>query len=135
MKTQPVFIESNRSMIGRKSHLIINATLAFLLFCCAEKEEYVVTRKDLVRAVYASGEVLPLNFYEVTSKIPGIIDSIYVSVGQEVNAGDTLLKIQTQVNQLNLQTAKSLYEQARKNASKSSDRLVILEQKIVAAYA
>ncbi|HEX8040711.1 MAG TPA: efflux RND transporter periplasmic adaptor subunit, partial [Chryseosolibacter sp.] len=102
---------------------------------CAGREEYVVTRKDLVRAVYASGEVLPVHFYEVTSKIPGIVDSIYVSVGQKVNAGDALLEIQTQVNQLNLITAKALFEQAKQNASEHSDRLTTLEQKIEAAYA
>lgn len=109
--------------------------IALLLYSCTGKEEYVVHRKDLVQAVYASGEVLPVNFYEVTSKIPGIVDSIYVSVGQRVNAGDVLLKIETEVNQLNLQTAKNLYELAKKNASEHSDRQAGLEQKVDAAFA
>lgn len=77
-----------------KSHELIKPMIALLLYSCTGKEEYVVHRKDLVQAVYASGEVLPVNFYEVTSKIPGIVDSIYVSVGQRVNAGDVLLKIE-----------------------------------------
>lgn len=135
MKSEPVFTEHNRSGIGWKSRLVITPMIVLLLLSCARREEYVVTRKDLVWAVYASGEVLPMHFYEVTSKIPGIVDSIYVSVGQNVKAGDALLEIQTQVNQLNLQTAKALFEQAKQNASEHSDRLTMLEQKIDAAYA
>lgn len=81
---------------------------AFLLFSCKEREEHIIRRKDLVQAVYASGEVLPVGFYEVTSKIPGIVDTIFVSVGQTVKAGDALLRIQSQANRLNLQTAKNL---------------------------
>ena len=109
--------------------------MTLLLFSCAGRVEYVVQRKDLVQAVYASGEVLPVNYYEVTSKIPGIVDFIYVSVGQKVNAGDTLLRIQSQANDLNLQTAKNLYELAKKNALGDSDRLTSLRQKVDAAYA
>lgn len=88
--------------------------IALLHFACAKRDEYVVQRKDLVQAVYASGEVLPVDFYEVTSKLPGIVDSIYVSVGQKVDAGDPLLKMQSQTNQLNLQTARNHYEMAKK---------------------
>lgn len=109
--------------------------IALLHFACAKRDEYVVQRKDLVQAVYASGEVLPVDFYEVTSKLPGIVDSIYVSVGQKVDAGDPLLKMQSQTNQLNLQTARNHYEMAKKNASDVSDRLASLEQRIDAAYA
>jgi multidrug efflux pump subunit AcrA (membrane-fusion protein) len=109
--------------------------IAVLLSTCAKREEYVVQRKDLVQAVYASGEVLPVDFYEVTSKLPGIVDSIYVSVGQRVDAGALLLKMQSQTNRLNLQTARNFYELAKKNASDGSDRLASLEQKIDAAYA
>lgn len=135
MNTARVFIENKKWWSIKAIKVVIHLVFSLLLFCCAGRDEYVVTRKDLVRAVYASGEVLPVNFYEVTSKIPGIVDSIYVSVGQKVNAGDILLKIQTEVNQLNLQTAKNLYEQAERNASKFSERLIALEQKVDVTFA
>ncbi len=117
-----------------KSLDILIPILVLLLFSCTRKEEHMVQRKDLVQAVYASGEVLPVDFYQVTSKIPGIVDSIYVSVGQRVAAGDALLKIQNQTNQLNLQTAQNLYELAKTKASDRSDLLAGLEQKVLAAY-
>jgi HlyD family secretion protein len=117
-----------------KIPVVVGIMMASLLFSCESEKAYLVQRKDLVQAVYASGEVLPVDFYEVTSKIPGIVDSIYVSVGQRVKAGDALLKIKSQSNELNLQTAKNLYELAKKNASKNSDLLIGLEQQMDAAY-
>jgi multidrug efflux pump subunit AcrA (membrane-fusion protein) len=69
--------------------------LACLLIACTRPEEYVVQRKDLVQGVYAAGEVVPVNFYGISSKIAGIVDSIYVAAGEEVAAGDTLLRVQT----------------------------------------
>lgn len=117
-----------------RSPAVWTLIIASLLFSCESEEAYVVQRKDLVQAVYASGEVLPVDFYEVTSKMPGIVDSIYVSVGQKVDAGDALLKIQSETDQLNLQTVKNRYELAKKNASKASELLAGLEQKAEAAY-
>lgn len=113
----------------------LSLIIASLLLACTSPEEYVVQRKDLVQAVYASGEVLPVNRYGVTSKTSGIVDSIYVAVGQEVSAGDTLLKIQSPTSRLYLQTAENLYELARKNAQENSDHLTGLTQKVAATYA
>jgi HlyD family secretion protein len=123
-----------RTLWSLKIPAVVGIMMASLLFSCESEKAYLVQRKDLVQAVYASGEVLPVDFYEVTSKIPGIVDSIYVSVGQRVKAGDALLKIKSQSNELNLQTAKNLYELAKKNASKNSDLLIGLEQQMDAAY-
>jgi multidrug efflux pump subunit AcrA (membrane-fusion protein) len=75
-----------------------------------------------------------VNYYQVNSKIPGIVDSIYVTAGQNVNPGSPLLKIQSQTNQLSLQTAENLYKLARTNAAEGSDLLITLEQKIKTAY-
>jgi multidrug efflux pump subunit AcrA (membrane-fusion protein) len=118
-----------------KSHLLISPVIAWLLFSCSSPEAYVVQRKDLVQAVYASGEVRPVDFYEVTSKTAGIVDSIYVAVGQTVAAGDPLLKIQSPTSRLNLQTAANLYELARNNAQEHSDRLSRLSRQVATAYA
>jgi multidrug efflux pump subunit AcrA (membrane-fusion protein) len=70
-----------RMLWSLKIPAVVGIMMASLLFSCESEKAYLVQRKDLVQAVYASGEVLPVDFYEVTSKIPGIVDSIYVSVG------------------------------------------------------
>jgi HlyD family secretion protein len=133
-KFGPIEYAIIRTLWSLKIPAVVGIMMASLLFSCESEKAYLVQRKDLVQAVYASGEVLPVDFYEVTSKIPGIVDSIYVSVGQRVKAGDALLKIKSQSNELNLQTAKNLYELAKKNASKNSDLLIGLEQQMDAAY-
>ncbi|HKK79892.1 MAG TPA: biotin/lipoyl-binding protein, partial [Phaeodactylibacter sp.] len=108
--------------------------LPFFFASCSEEEGYTVQRKKLVQAVYSSGEVLPAGYYEATSKIPGIVDTVYVRVGQEVKAGTPLLRLQSQAERLNVQTAKNLYALARENAAEDAELLSSLQQKVETAY-
>lgn len=41
---------------------------------CSEREEARVETKDLVQGVYASGQVLPENYYRVNSKVSRMFD-------------------------------------------------------------
>lgn len=97
---------------------------------CSEQEQVQVKKTDLVQGVYASGNVMPIGHYEITSKVSGIVDEILISVGQEVEAGTPLVKLQNQPNESNLQIAKNQLELARKNAQSDSDLLKQLLQQV-----
>ncbi|HKK25362.1 MAG TPA: efflux RND transporter periplasmic adaptor subunit [Gracilimonas sp.] len=103
---------------------------ALAAFGCSEREHVKVEKKDLVQGVYASGNVMPVGHYEVTSKVAGIVDEIMVSVGQEIEAGTPLVKLQNQPNESNLRIARNQLELARKNAEPGSDILDQLSQQV-----
>ncbi|MFN1834633.1 efflux RND transporter periplasmic adaptor subunit [Balneola sp. MJW-20] len=98
------------------------------LAACSESEQVTVRKMDLVQGVYASGNIKPAGYYQVNSKVPGILDEIMVSVGQEVEAGTPLLKLQNEPNEMNLQIAKNQYDLALKNSLPDSDLLQQLQQ-------
>lgn len=97
---------------------------------CSEQERIQVKKMDLVQGVYASGNVMPVDHYEITSKVSGIVDEILVNVGQEVEVGTPLVKLQNQPNESNLQIAKNQLELAGKNAQPDSDLLTQLSQQV-----
>lgn len=105
---------------------LILMILAFV--SCSEKEQVQVKKMDLVQGVYASGNIMPVGHYEVTSKVSGVVDEILVNVGQEVDTGMPLVKLQNQPNELNLEIAGNQLELARKNAQPNSDLLKQLSQ-------
>ncbi|MDZ7808470.1 MAG: efflux RND transporter periplasmic adaptor subunit [Gracilimonas sp.] len=109
-------------------HLLILMILTVI--GCSEQESVQVKQMDLVQGVYASGNVMPVGHYEVTSKVSGIVDMIMVNVGQEVVVGTPLVKLQNQPNESNLQIARNQLELARKNAQPDSDLLKQLSQQV-----
>ncbi|MFP8490004.1 efflux RND transporter periplasmic adaptor subunit [Gracilimonas sp. Q87] len=104
--------------------------LVLLSIGCSEREQVQVKKMDLVQGVYASGNVMPIGHYEVTSKVSGIIDEILVSVGQEVDVGTPLVKLQNQPNESNLHIARNQLKLARENAQPDSDLLKQLSQQV-----
>lgn len=52
-----------------------------------------VERGDLVRSVVATGRIEPISKVEVKSKANGIIERLYVDVGDRVRAGQTLAEL------------------------------------------
>src|SRR6056297_2661531 len=73
---------------------------------CSDREQVRVERKNLVQGVCASGNVMPVGHYQVTSKVSGIIDDILVSVGQNVEIGTPLIKLEKQV-----QSSRAVFKQ------------------------
>lgn len=104
--------------------------LVIAAVACSDRERVQVERKTLVQGVYASGNVMPVGHYRVTGKVSGIIDEILVSVGQEVEIGTPLVKLQNQPNEANLQIAKNQFELARKNVAPDSDLLIQLQKQV-----
>lgn len=104
--------------------------LILITIGCSEREQVQVKKMDLVQGVYASGNVVPVGHYEVTSKVSGIVDEVLVSVGQEVTTGTPLVKLQNEPSDANLRIARNQLELARKNAAPDSDLLKQLRQQL-----
>lgn len=104
--------------------------MIFTSIACSEQEQVQVKKMDLVQGVYASGNVMPVGYYKVTGKVSGVVDKILVSVGDKVEVGSPLVKLQNQPNESNLQIAENQLELARKNAQPDSDFLTQLSQQV-----
>jgi multidrug efflux pump subunit AcrA (membrane-fusion protein) len=102
---------------------------------CSDREEARVETKNLVQGVYASGQVLPENYYRVNSKVSGVLEEILVEVGREVEIGTPLVRIQNEPSERSLEIAENQLELARKNAAPDSDILNRLREQIEKAYA
>lgn len=102
---------------------------------CSDREEARVETKDLVQGVYASGQVLPENYYRLNSKVSGVVEELLVEVGLEVEAGTPLVRIQNEPSERNLDIAENQLELARKNAAPDSDLLNRLREQVEKAYA
>jgi HlyD family secretion protein len=104
--------------------------MIFTSFACSKQEQVQVKQMDLVQGVYASGNVMPPGHYEITGKVSGIIDRILVNVGQDVEIGTPLVKLQNQPNESNLQISRNQLELARRNAQPDSDLMRQLSQQV-----
>jgi multidrug efflux pump subunit AcrA (membrane-fusion protein) len=110
--------------------LTILLLMVFTAIGCSDREQVQVERMNLVQGVYASGNVMPVEYYEVTSKVSGFVDSILVSVGDQVKIGTPLVKLQNQPNESSLQIAKNQLELAQQNAASDSDLMKQLTQQV-----
>lgn len=112
------------------SLLILSLLLITGTSACSDQDKVKVQRMDLVQGVYASGNIQPVGFYEVKTKVSGVLDEIFVEIGQAVEAGTPLLKISNRPSEMNLQIAKNQYELALKNAATDSDLLSELKRQV-----
>jgi HlyD family secretion protein len=66
-----------------------------------------VTRQNLLSPVTTSGKVEPIQEYQAHAPAPGIVEKIYVNVGEKVKAGDLLIKMSDSDAVSRMATAKS----------------------------
>ena len=109
MQTKSKYIlkeERLKMAISRKAKIIIGATAAVLLvgiiiasvFATRKDTPEVTvvkveTKRELRSNVTASGEVRPIQFINLTSEVQGRIQDIYVKEGDQVTAGQLLVKL------------------------------------------
>src|SRR5436853_1040468 len=64
----------------------------------------VVEKRALIESkVTASGEIRPVNFYNLTAEVPGRVEQIYISEGDTVKKGQPLVRVDA--TQFSMQTA------------------------------
>ena len=92
--------------LSRKKKIIIGvvvgvvlATVVIISVLASRKEEPEVvtvkleTRQELKQTVTASGEIRPIRYIKLTSEVPGRIEEIYVTAGDQVTKGKPLVRI------------------------------------------
>jgi multidrug efflux pump subunit AcrA (membrane-fusion protein) len=73
--------------------IIVIAIFGFLLFKNGEYSTYEVQRKDFVQVTEVSGKVIPAEEIDLSFEVSGKISTFNVKVGDEVKAGDLLVKL------------------------------------------
>lgn len=86
-----------------------NKILFFILislFACKSKVEKITpTVSSITESIYASGIIKSKNQYQAFATVNGIIDSLYVSEGDVVKKGSTILTISNETQRLNKENA------------------------------
>lgn len=101
--------------------------------CKKGKESIFPDERPITQAVYASGKIFPINFYKVSSKIPGYIRQFHVNIGDTVKPGDQLVSIKNEVSEISVNTSRNIYEMAVENASEQGPLLTGLKQDYLSA--
>jgi HlyD family secretion protein len=139
--------------VSRKKKIIIGvvvvAVLAIVVIVsvvASRKEEpEVITiklqvRPELRQTVTASGEVRPIRYIKLTSEVPGRIEEIYVTAGDQVTQGKPLVRIdptQLQSSQeaqwAATQASINDVQNARNAVTAAQQSLIIAESSVAAA--
>ncbi|MBE0461135.1 MAG: efflux RND transporter periplasmic adaptor subunit [Candidatus Aminicenantes bacterium] len=99
-------IEKKKQLKKRKKIILISAIAIFIIIIVffnlkAQREKAIkvtvekVKKQDLTSIISASGEVKPKKNVNISAHIPGRIVKIGVEEGQQVEAGDFLLKLES----------------------------------------
>ena len=139
--------------VSRKKKIIIGvvvvAVLAIVLIVSViatrrEEPEVITikltTRPELRQTVTASGEVRPVRYIKLTSEVPGRIEEIYVTAGDQVTKGKPLVRVdptQLQSNQeaqwAATQASLNDVQNARNAVNSAQQALVVAESSVAAA--
>ncbi|MDX5436639.1 MAG: biotin/lipoyl-binding protein, partial [Pontibacter sp.] len=108
--------------------------LGLLLSACSDGAKPTQPAyRQLTEAVYASGKILPENEYQLSANADGVITALLVNEGDTVAKGQTLLQIESEVQDARLETATEAYREAQENYRASSPVLRELRAKLEAA--
>jgi len=139
--------------VSRKKKIIIGVIAAVVLaivvvvsVIATRKEEpevitvKITSRQELKQTVTASGEVRPIRYIKLTSEVPGRIEEIYVTAGDQVTKGKPLVRVdptQLQSNQeaqwAATQASISDVQNARNAVNSAQQSLVVAEAAVAAA--
>src|SRR4026209_403253 len=139
--------------LSRKKKIVIGSIVAAVIaivvvvsvIATRKEEPEVVTvklevRPELKQTVTASGEVRPIRYIKLTSEVPGRIEEIYVTAGDQVTKGKPLVRVdptQLQSNQeaqwAATQASINDVQNARNAVNSAQQSLVAAEASVAAA--
>ncbi|HCS22063.1 MAG TPA: RND transporter [Bacteroidetes bacterium] len=103
-------------------------SIPFLWMACGKKAESVSPEyRDLTEAVYASGNLYPVNEYRLFANTEGTLFKSFVEAGDKVKAGSALFMIDREVDLSRLNAAANALEISTKNGGENSP--VLAEQR------
>lgn len=117
------------------STAIITTILAITLYACNGKQETQPVRKSLQQAVFASGHLEQEDEYVIAATAEGTIRELNMREGDNLTAGQILVGIKSDVANAQLQEARIVYGDARKNAAPDAPQLSQLRSQIGLAKA
>ena len=98
---------------------------------CRKEEKGIKPQyRQVTEAIYSTVTVQPRNSYKIFSKIPGIIEYIYVKEGDTVKEGDLIVKLSDTKSGERIQNAQLQYEIAEEAYKGQSALLVEIENQI-----
>lgn len=80
-------------------------------------------KADIVRKTVATGKIVPRKEIAVKSRVPGVIEEVYVEAGQKIAKGDLIAKIELLPDMAFLSNAESELEKARINLANAQKEL------------
>lgn len=104
--------------------------LMFIWSCSSEEASVKMTAQTLRISVYASAKVVPNHEITYFSAQPGIVETIMVSEGDTVPAGGVMIHLNSEIQQLNQQSAALQKSIAQKKQSEQWATLQNLQQNI-----
>jgi multidrug efflux pump subunit AcrA (membrane-fusion protein) len=118
-----------------KAQKLIPAILfaVVVLSGCRPAETTTPQRKNLVDAVFASGNVVMKDQYLVTALSEGYLQKTLVEEGDSVFTGQLLFQVQDNASQAQLESAQSAYRVALENSRPDSPTLQKLNQQLLKA--
>ncbi len=72
-----------------------------------------VTHQNLLSTVSTNGRIEPIEPFQAHAQVPGVVEKIYAQVGQKVNKGDLLIKMEDADARSRLATANSSLKSAQ----------------------
>ncbi len=130
-------------VISRKGKIIIGATAALLLIIIiiasifATRKDTpevtvvkVETKRELRSNVTASGEVRPIQFINLTSEVQGRIQDIYVKEGDQVTAGQLLVKLDPNQLQSNTDAQLAAFQASQNEAQVTRSQVTAAQNQL-----
>ncbi|WAC12485.1 efflux RND transporter periplasmic adaptor subunit [Dyadobacter pollutisoli] len=117
------------------STTMITAMLLTCLWACSGQQETRPIRKSLQQAVFASGHLEQENEYVIAATAEGTIRELNMREGDKLTSGQILVRIKSDVARTQLQEARIVYNDARKNATPDAPQLSQLQAQIGLARA
>ena len=83
----------------------------------------VAERTELIQEISVSGTVISPRLAELALEVNGIIDTVLVDIGDQVQAGDELLRLNSELHKLSLASARAATEQSREQLEDAKRRM------------
>ena len=99
---------------------MLTLSLALLASCGKIEKGAKPETKSLTEAVYASGNVYPKNEYMIYANADGLLNKLFVEVGDEVIQGQPLFKVDSDIQDARYKSSGAVYQTAVSNLSDDS---------------
>ncbi len=122
----------------RQLRLIMNSLLLVILFSNCKISAFaqqgapaVIVNKaeqiNLVEEVSLTGTVISPRVARLSTEVSGIVESMSVEIGDRLQAGDEILRLNSELSQFSLTAARAVTDQAKEELEDARRRLVDIE--------